>query len=66
MIFKLVVFKGFDETDANKRRNDEGGKEPAQATIIVVCVLVAAFVVGVLLFLAYRNKHRYKTFSLSH
>lgn len=65
MIFKFA-FKGFDESDGNKRRSDEEGKEPAQATIIVICVLVVAFVVGVLMFLAYKNKHRYKAFSLSH
>lgn len=52
------LFLGFDETEENKRRSDNG-EEPVQATITVVCVFVVAFVLGVLIFLVYRNKHRY-------
>ena len=51
------LFTGFDETD---KKNDESKDEndKTQIAVIVVCVLIIPFVIGIVAFFAYRNKDR--------
>ncbi|CAB4004511.1 Hypothetical predicted protein [Paramuricea clavata] len=52
------LFTGLDKLDGNDKRDE---KDKSQTTVIVVSVVVVAFVIGVLVLFAYRNKNRLAT-----
>jgi heme/copper-type cytochrome/quinol oxidase subunit 2 len=54
LFISFFVLTGFDATDDGNRDQ----KDNSQTTAIVVSVLVIAFVVGVLVFLAYKHRAR--------
>ncbi|CAB4004510.1 Hypothetical predicted protein [Paramuricea clavata] len=53
----LIKYKGLF-TGFHKSEQSENEIDKTQTTVVIVCVLIITFVIGIVVFLAYRNKNR--------